>query len=79
MKKALAVLILAVSLVSSAQAATTTPVVISSDAVAPIWTALGFVTFGEFVIYANANGIPFPLCGVNGWKCYDEYPSGRKD
>lgn len=35
------------------------------------------VAFAVFVIYANANGIPFPLCGVSGLNCYAQYPTGK--
>lgn len=39
-----------------------------------LWPFLGAVAFGAFVIYANATGINFPLCGAGGMKCEYSYP-----
>lgn len=32
------------------------------------------VLFAGWVVYADANGIPFPLCNRFGLTCYDDYP-----
>ncbi len=56
----------------------------ASPALLPFATA---VSFGAFLIYANATGIDFPLCGhdwlnhpdalgVFGENCFSEYPTG---
>ena len=45
-----------------------------TGALAGLATAAGAVAGGFLVVALNANGVPFPLCGVNGWKCYAEYP-----
>ena len=55
---------------------------------APIWLALGFTSFAAFVVYADAEGIDFPLCGQDwlnhpevlgmfGTQCYGIYPVDR--
>jgi hypothetical protein len=78
--KKLSALILAISLFSFSAHAQTVPVCTVGPCSTPAFLpyALGAVAFGEFVIYADANGIPFPLCGMNGWQCFYEYPSDRK-
>lgn len=83
MKKALAVLILSLVLIGPAQskaavAPAPSPVVYSLANVGPaFWPFFSAVSFGAFVVYADATGIPFPLCGVNHWSCYQEYPTAK--
>lgn len=88
MKKILAVLALGLMLSSEAHAQVAVvppPVVVDVCAtmvckgtpVLGMVAAGAAVAFGTFVIYADATGIPFPLCGVNNWKCYQEYPHGH--
>lgn len=43
-------------------------------ALLPFTTALGF---GLLVEYLDATGVPFPLCGVGGLKCYYTYPGDK--
>lgn len=42
--------------------------------VGSIWMPAVALAFAGWVIYADANGIPFPLCNRFGLKCYDDYP-----
>lgn len=96
MKKALAVLVLSLALMGAApsQAAVTTypsPVVYSLANVGPsFWPFFSAVTFGAFVVYADATGLDTPLCGHNwlndktvtgplGSKCYPEYPENVRN
>jgi len=63
----------------TAQAAATAPVV----PVAPVIMGNGgtaLLPFGVavgaslLVMYLDAEGVPFPLCGVEGLQCWGEYP-----
>ena len=50
------------------------PVVVAGSAQALGWAFPIAVGFAAFVVYADAEGIDFPLCGAWGLKCYDRYP-----
>lgn len=80
MKKVLAVLILMVGISFAGQAhAQTAPTMIPPAAA---YTAqspdflmfTGALGFGMLVMIMDVEGVPFPLCGVVGNKCYQEYP-----
>lgn len=83
MKKLLAVAVLMISLSTNVQAHGYVPPVppaplphevIGGPAFVPFLLAVGGAAF---VIYANATGLPFPLCGHAGLSCYGEYPHGK--
>jgi len=77
MKKALAILVLGSFLFSphAHAAVAPAPVVVSSAAaVADFWLFAGAVGAGIAITYLDANGIPFPLCGVAGATCTYTYP-----
>lgn len=71
------VAVLAFAAPAHAQAVTPTPppVLVAGPAggaaLLPFSVALGVAAF---VIYADAEGIEFPLCDFNGWKCTYSYP-----
>lgn len=50
------------------------PVVAAGGAEAIGWAFPIAVGLAAFVVYADAEGIDFPLCGFAGLKCYDRYP-----
>lgn len=75
MKKAL--LILSFLMCSGNAHAAYAPVTPTVPVEQSLALGLGSVAFAAWVIYANANGIAFPLCGLNDWKCYEQYPTGR--
>jgi hypothetical protein len=89
MKKVLATLALLLCLTSPAFAAyTTVPAGPPASASVPFWPFFTAVSFGAFVVYADAEGLAFPLCGkdwmtnpnatsLGGHKCYGSYPQGR--
>ena len=37
------------------------------------WPFVGFLGLAFAVELADANGVPFPLCGFMGLSCYDDY------
>lgn len=46
--------------------------------VGSVWLPAVAVGLAAFVIYADATGIPFPLCNRFGLKCfYDDYPDEK--
>ena len=50
------------------------PVVVTAGAETIGWLFPAALGFTAFVVYADATGIDFPLCGFAGLKCYDRYP-----
>ena len=82
MKKFLAVIALTVLLSNPAKAvspltpATYAELVELGSAAAAVYF-VGAVSFGVFVVYADAEGISFPLCGVQGLRCYGSYPTDK--
>lgn len=80
MKRYLLILGALLALSGHAQAATTplAPVLTQTAPVHAAGPALlpmaGFLMLGLMTEYFDANGTPFPLCGVQGMKCYQEYP-----
>jgi hypothetical protein len=83
MRKVFIGLIFSLGLFASQAHAQTVPPVVAEGCAAhctpfPAWSAMPAVGIGLFVVYANAEGIPFPLCGFDGLQCFYEYPSDRK-
>lgn len=81
MRKLLSILVLGLLMqTADAQAMYAPPVLAetASGAGGPAFIPFaGALDLAMFVIYANANGIPFPLCGVSGLNCYAQYPTGK--
>lgn len=90
MKKYAVLILLAVLLAAPAHASyyECEPVVAAGGEASPaFWPFATAVGFAAFVVYANAEGIDFPLCGQDwlnhpealgllGEKCWGQYPSG---
>lgn len=77
MKKYLLIFAVLVALSGHAQAAVTTPVYVPVSA-APIGVLFPVATVTGFtLVYLIATGVPFPLCGVGGLKCYYTYPGDK--
>lgn len=79
MKKVLSIAILSIMLMASpvrAQVAVVPVECVGCYTGGPaFWPFFGAVAFSAFVVYANATGIDFPLCGP--FKCEYTYPEPR--
>jgi len=76
-----AVLVLGLS-ASPAKAAALAPiptpiVAVAGGGGAAFWPFLIATTGGLAVVILNAEGVPFPLCGVSGLQCFYEFPQDK--